>query len=309
MGAGDNLGTDNTFVLGDSAFATGNVVRRVIKHNELANVIDLEERTRVISGASSTYLSLIIDRGYIAQQKLDYLQWIVLADSQGRSLAWTAVKGRLRGVVHGATMNEQRTDGGIAYRTGDLKVSANLDLVGGNFIVNDSVNQTQLFRVINDDGHADHQGLITWDCGVVARGDFYLFSAQDPENVITSPDSTVPSFFVDNLGNVGAERTLTIEGFASATPSDTIDQLAIKNLGVNGTKKFSVKQDNAIDSFGITNFYTSGGGRHTRYISAASPEEDLTLTPNIVYCVNVQASSSNPNTTCYCCYRRYRQDC
>ena len=290
--AGDNLGTDNSFVIGDSAFATGNVVRRVIKHNELANVIDFEQRTRVNSGASSTYLSLIIDRGYIAQQKLDYLQWIVLADSQGRSLAWTAVKGRLRGVVHGATMNEQRTDGGIAYRTGDLKVSANLDLIGGNFIVNDSVNQTQLFRVINDDGHADHQGLITWDCGVVARGDFYLFSAQDPENVITSPDSTVPSFFVDNLGNVGAERTLTIEGFASATPSDTIDQLAIKNLGVNGTKKFSVKQDNAIDSFGITNFYTSGGGRHTRYISAASPEEDLTLTPNIVYCVNVQASST-----------------
>ena len=122
--------------------------------------------------------------------------------------------------------------------------------------------------------------------------DFYLFSAQDPENVITSPDSTVPSFFVDNLGNVGAERTLTIEGFASATPSDTIEQLSIKNLGVNGTKKFAVKQDNAIDSFGITNFYTSGGGRHTRYISAASPEEDLTLTPNIVYCVNVQASST-----------------
>ena len=45
--AGDNLGTDNTFVLGDGAFATGNVVRRVIKHNELANVIDIEVRTRV----------------------------------------------------------------------------------------------------------------------------------------------------------------------------------------------------------------------------------------------------------------------
>jgi len=289
---GDSLGTNNTFVIGDSAFAVGNVVRRLVKHREVANVIDFEERTRINAGASSTYLSLILDRGYIVQQKLDYLNWVVLTDSQGRSLAWTAVKGRMFGVVHSATMNEQRTDGGIAYRTGDLNVSGGLTLTGGNFTIYDSINQTQLFRVVNDDGHADHQGLITWDCGVVARGDFYLFTAQDPENVITSPDSTTPSFFVDNLGNVGAKTTLTVTGNASATPSPVVEQLSIQNLGINGTKKFTVNQDNSLDSFGINNFYSSSGGRHTRYLSAASAEEELTLTPNIVYCVNVQASST-----------------
>lgn len=134
--------------------------------------------------------------------------------------------------------------------------------------------------------------MLVWDAGVVARGDFFLFSGQDPENVITDPYSFVPTLSVDNLGNVTTRNTLTVTGVSRANPSTSLAQFSVQNLGPNGTKQFSVKQDNSIDSFGFTNFYTSSGARHTRYISAASAEADLILKPNIVYMVNVQASQT-----------------
>ena len=132
---------------------------------------------------------------------------------------------RLDGVVHQTTMNEQLKDGAREFRSGSLHIANNLKMTGGRHEIYDSVNKTRLLGFVNDDGHADHQGLFFWDAaGVVARGDFYLFSA-DPENVIQNPDVTTPSFFVDNLGNVGAERSLTIAGVAQAVPSTTLSSL------------------------------------------------------------------------------------
>jgi len=288
----DGITTDEPFSPGDDVFTVGNVVRRLIKHKEFARVIDCEIRTRTISGAQSTYCSIILDKGYVVQQKLDYLGWIALVDSSHRAKTWAAVKGRLKGVVHTAVMDEQRKDGAIPFRTGKLNVTSDVKLLGGNFEIYDSVNQTRLFGFINDDGHADHQGLFFWDAGVVARGDFYLFSSQDPENVIENPDNEVPSFSVDNLGNVTADASLTITGLAIATPSTTLEQLSVQNLGPNGSQKFAIKQDSSIDAFGYNNFWTASGGTHTRYISSASAEEDLTLLPNIIYMVNTTASST-----------------
>ena len=290
--AGDGLYTDKPFDPNNAVFASGNVVRRLLKHSEFANVIDSEQRTRVKSGASSTYNSTIIDRGYIVQQKLDYLNWVVFADATGSSVFWCAVGGRLEGVVHQSVMNEQVRDGAIPFRTGGLHIAEDLRMLGGSIEIFDSVNQTRMFSFINDDGHADHSGLMTWHAGVVSRGDFYLFKGGDPENVILNPDNNTPSFFVDNLGNSGTEKSFTISGEAEANPSTTFEQLSIQNLGPNGTKKFAVKQDNSIDSFGVTNFYTATGGRHTRYLSSASLEADLQLIANIVYTVNVQSTST-----------------
>ena len=288
----NGLTTNEPFTASDDVFATGNVVRRLIKHTEFARIIDCEMRTRTISGAQSTYCSIILDKGYIVQQKLDYLGWIVLTDSAHRAHTWAAVDGRLKGIVHTAVMDEQRKDGAIEFRSGKLNIASDIDMVGGSLQIFDSVNQTRLFGFINDDGHADHQGLLFWDAGVVARGDFYLFSSQDPENVIENPDEEIPSFSVDNLGNVTADATLTVTGRSIATPSTTLEQLSIQNLGPNGSQKFAVKQDSSIDAFGYSNFWTATGGTHTRYISTASAEEDLTLLPNIIYMVNTTASST-----------------
>ena len=290
--AGDGLITNEPFTPGDDVYTVGNVVRRVIKHTEFARIIDIETRTRTVQGAQSNYCSVILDKGYIAQQKLDYLGWLVFVNSEHEAQTFAAVKGRLKGVVHTAVMDEQRKDGAIEFRSGTANIASNIHMIGGSLEIYDSVNQTRLFGFVNDDGHADHQGLLFWDAGVVARGDFYLFSSSDPENIIENPDSDTPSFFVDNLGNVGAETTLTVTGNAIATPSTTLEQLSVQNLGPNGSKKFAVKQDNSIDSFGYTNFFTSSGGSHTRYISSASAEEDLTLLPNIIYMVNTTAQST-----------------
>ena len=184
---------------------------------EFARVIDVDRRTRTQSGAQSDYTSVILDKGYVVQQKLDYLGWLAFTNERHQSVAWGVVAGRLKGVVHTAVMNEQRGDGAVEYRTGTLNLANDLNMIGGNFEIYDSVNQTRLFGFVNDDGHADHQGLLVWDAGVVARGDFFLFSGQDPENVITNPDVNIPTFKVDNDGNVSAQTTFTVIGEAAAT--------------------------------------------------------------------------------------------
>ena len=99
------------------------------------------------------------------------------------------------------------------------------------------------------------------------------------------------SYSIDNLGNGTVKTSLTITGEASPTPTED-KVLSVQNLGVNGGQSFDIKQDRSIDAFGVSNFYTSSGAKHTRYISAASPEADLQLTPNIVYMVNVQATQT-----------------
>ena len=232
------------------------------------------------------YLSVIIERGYISQQKLDYKQWLRFSNtSTGREIL-THVNGRLYGKMHMQQMDEQLGDGAKSYREGSLTVTDNLTLEGGNFVIYDSVKQTKLFQFVNDDGHADHSGLINWDAGVIARGDFFLYPTSCPENVILTSACT-PSFSVDNLGNVTAQNTLTVTGTASVAPTEA-DVFSVQNLGVSGGSEYTIKQDRSIDAFGITNFTTSTGARHTRYLSAASPEADLTLIANIIYMVNIQ---------------------
>ena len=199
---------------------------------------------------------------------------------------------RLEGTQHKPVMNEQRRDGAIPFRRGNFYLANDFEMIGGNLLIKDSVAESTIFRVFNDDGHPDHQGLLQWNAGVIGRGDFYLFGTSCPENVLFNPDDDIPSFSVDNFGNATVQTTLSITGTAAASPSPTNEPFRIGNLGPNGANDFTVKQDQSIDAFGFSNFYTSSGGRHTRYISAASTEEELNLQSNIVYMVNVQASQT-----------------
>ena len=266
--------------------SAADVVRRVIRHDRQSLVTDAQIRQRLVAGVSNDYLSVILERGYISQQKLDYRQWLRFSNTSTGTEILGIVQGRLYGKTHTSVMDEQIGDGAKSYRNGSLEVTDNLTLGGGNFTIYDSVKQTKLFQFVNDDGHADHSGLLTWDAGVLARGDFFLYPTSCPENVITTLSCT-PSFSVDNLGNVTAQNTLTITGTASASPTES-DVLSVQNLGINGGSEYTIKQDRSIDAFGLTNFTTSSGARHSRYLSAASPEADLTLIANIVYMVNVQ---------------------
>ena len=71
-------------------------------------------------------------------------------------------------------MDEQIGDGAKSYREGSLNVTDKLTLAGGNFTIFDSVKQTKLFQFVNDDGHADHQGIMYWDAAVTARGEILI---------------------------------------------------------------------------------------------------------------------------------------
>ena len=262
------------------------VVRRVIKHERQSLVVDAQIRQRLVAGVSNDYLSVILERGYISQQKLDYRQWLRFSNTSTGTETLGIVQGRLYGKTHSSVMDEQIGDGARSYRNGSLEVTDNLTLAGGNFTIYDSVKQTKLFQFVNDDGHADHSGLLYWDAGVLARGDFFLYPTSCPENVLTTLQCD-PSFSVDNLGNVTAQNTLTITGTASPSPTES-DVFSVQNLGINGGSEYTIKQDRSIDAFGLTNYTTSTGARHTRYLSAASPEADLTLIANIIYMVNIQ---------------------
>ena len=160
------------------------VVRRVIKHERQSLVTDAQMRQRLVAGVTNDYLSVILERGYISQQKLDYKQWLRFRNTSTGAEILTTVVGRLYGKTHSSVMNEQIGDGAKSYRNGSLEVTDNLTLAGGNFVIYDSVKQTKLFHFVNDDGHADHQGLLYWDAGVLARGDFFLYPSSCPENVL-----------------------------------------------------------------------------------------------------------------------------
>ena len=135
------------------------IVRRVIKHERQSLVVDAQIRQRLAAGVPTDYLSVILERGYISQTKLDYKQWLRFRNTSTNVEILTAVVGRLYGKNHMTVMDEQIGDGAKSYREGSLNVTDALTLSGGNFTIFDSVKQTKLFQFVNDDGHADHQGI------------------------------------------------------------------------------------------------------------------------------------------------------
>ena len=43
----------------------------------------------------------------------------------------------------------------------------------------------------------------------------------------------------------------------------------ITNLGVSGNRSYGIRQDAAIDAFGVSKFYNSNGGHHWKYVTDA----------------------------------------
>ena len=276
-------GQESTTALALATYqATTTTVVKILKHPETATLQDIQGRTRTNFGA---FVSIILDNGHIAQQKLDYSNFLRFHDVAGViDDAWFFINGGLRGKYHTAVMNEEIQVGVNPYRTGDLKLNNNLSLLGGGISIRDSVNKTQILSVDNDDGHADHSGSIYFDAGVVGRGDIKLYSTSCPENVLQATCDV--TFQIDIFGNGIVGNTLTVRGTASETPTKT-PQLDITNLGPNGVNSFTVNRDQSIDAFGYQNFYTSTGGRHARYVASGSDDAAKFLVPNVQYFANV----------------------
>jgi hypothetical protein len=267
--------------LGDYPASTTSVIR-ILKHPESSGLYDIDLRSR--SGTGS-FVSAIISDGHIVQQKLDYSNWVRFVDVRNNSKdEWFFVNGGLFGKYHSLIMNDAIQVGDVPYRTGSLKLNEDLKLLGGSILVSDSVNKTPILYVNNDDGHADHPGNIEFNAGIVGRGDIKLYSASCPES--DSIGACDPTFAVDLDGDVLAGQSLTIRGAALEIPPK-VPKLDLLNLGPNGANTFTVNQDQSIDAFGLTNFYTSSGGRHARYVASGSDPSAKFLTPNVQYFANV----------------------
>ena len=110
--------------------------------------------------------------------------------------------------------------------------------------------------------------------------DFAIFSGTTGVDFGSDPTS---KFFVDaqtgdtRIGVTGSalgDGDLTVNGghvsiisTSDATPSATDFPLLITNLGVSGNRSYGIRQDAAIDAFGVSKFYNSNGGRHWKYVT------------------------------------------
>ena len=69
-----------------------------MKYQSLVN--DAQIRQRLVAGVSNDYLSVILERGYISQQKLDYKQWLRFSNTSTGTETLELVTGRLYGKTH-----------------------------------------------------------------------------------------------------------------------------------------------------------------------------------------------------------------
>ena len=266
--------------------ATTSSVIRILKHHMSSSMIDIEERTREVNGTDTPFVSVIIDKGQIIQTKLDYTNFVRIVSNTKPDGEIFLVNGGLKGKFHTTTMDENLQDGTISHRNGELTLHQDFTMIGGSITMKDSVSKTNILKVANDDGHADHSGSIEFDAGIIGRGNITLYPTSCPENIVTSGSSCTPSFKVDVFGDGLISNSWTVVGTPTESPPKT-PKLSVENLGVNGADKFVVNQDNSIDAFGVNNFYTSSGGRHARYVSTGSDANAKNLESNITYFVNV----------------------
>mgnify|MGYP003350523024 CR=1 FL=1 len=112
-------------------------------------------------------------------------------------------------------------------------------MIGGSLTITDSTNRSELFKIFNDDGHADHSANIGWIASVRGRGDFFLYGSGCPESVLISAAGYSPTFSVDNLGNARVLLTLGVTGVAAASPSSGISSLSVDNLLLKMLPKIS----------------------------------------------------------------------
>ena len=270
-----------------TTYAIGSKVFKINKHSETSNLLDMKQR----SSTEGDFLSVIIDKGYVVQQRQDYPNYIRLLDVSKLDTATTDtenneffyIDSNLVGKEHTVGMFEDEIPGVSGFRNGSLEVHGDITAIGGNITLYDSVKQTKLLEFTNDKGHADHGGELRIDASITTYGTLQINPSSCPE----LGGECSPLFQVLSSGQAQIKSSLVIEGVPTPTPTADDRRLWINNLGINGLHEFTVNADRSINSFGINNFYTTSGGRHARYLTSGS--DDFNLIPNITYFVNVQS--------------------
>ena len=135
--------------------ATTSSVIRILKHHMSSSMIDIEERTREVNGTDTPFVSVIIT------DKLFRPNLITLTLLELLAILNQMVKYSLLMVnkFHTTTMDENLQDGTISHRNGELTLHQDFTMIGGSITMM-TLSKTNILKVANDDGHADHSDLL-----------------------------------------------------------------------------------------------------------------------------------------------------
>jgi hypothetical protein len=169
------------------------------------------------------------------------------------------------------------------YNGGNLKVFKDSFFATGSFDKEriDAANNIAL-EVLGATGNTKIAGsLRTGD-------DFSVGTLATPANAESGSNLHTARFTVDaQTGDTYVGRYLEVNGAAAATPSAATEVVQINNMGVNGDKPFTFRQDASIEAFGQENFYNANGGRKTIFVSTQGNTDATAfqLEPNLQYLV------------------------
>ena len=281
-------GQEGTTKASAGDYTVNDTILVIKKHSEVSQLLDLESKTR----GSVEYVSAILNRGYIVQTRIDYVNYVRFENLTTGDNSFFLLNSNLQGTVNSAVINHERQSGSLGYNKGNLDIGGNINMIGGDIEIFDSVNSSRLLYFKNDGGHADHLGSLQLDAGVVLKGALTMYPENCPETVFSATGIVDPTFVVDNVGNVSAKLTLTVTGESNTNPTPQSEIFTVDKLNNNGSDKFSIKHTGEIEAFGVEPFWTRTGGRHTRYVSTGSDPAAKTLMANIIYCAAVDIDNT-----------------
>ena len=281
-------GQEGTTKASAGDYAINDTILAIKKHSEVSQLLDIASKQR----GSVEYVSAVFNKGYIVQSRIDYVNYVRFENVSTGDNNYFIVNSNMVGTVNSAVTNHERQTGALGYNKGNLSIGGDINMIGGDIEIYDSVNSSRLFYFKNDGGHADHLGSMQIDAGVVLKGALTMYPENCPETVFSQTGVVDPTFTVDNVGNVAAKLTLTITGDDAPNPVSTDEIFSVNKLNNNGSDKFSIKHTGEIEAFGIDPFWTRSGGVHTRYVSTGSDAAAKTLTANLVYCAAVDIDST-----------------
>ena len=175
---------------------------------------------------------------------------------------------------------------GEEWLAGNLRINndvqaGSVDSEKNSFYVNAATGNTSAggSLSINDD-FAIFNGATGIQFGAASTAKFLVDAATGDTRIGVDGSALGDGDLTVNGGHVNIVSTST------ATPSTTDYALNITNLGVSANRNYRIRQDAAIDAFGVDKFYNKNGGKHWLYLTSSA-----TLATGKNYMVNIAADT------------------
>ena len=169
------------------------------------------------------------------------------------------------------------------YNGADLKIFKDSFFATGSFDKGRTNSATNIaLEVLGASGNTKIAGTLR------TGDDLAVGTLANPANAESGTNAHTSRFTVDaQTGDTYVGRYLEVNGVSSASPSDATEVVQINNLGVNGAKPFTFRQNASIEAFGHENFYNANGGRKTIFVSTQGNTDAsaVALEPNLQYLV------------------------